>query len=58
MIKRKRMKTNKCLYCNAEGTNITVDTADEMIFLCDRHLKMFRSKYPKERYKKKKDDDE
>lgn len=51
------MKTKKCFYCKSEATNITIDAEGEMFYLCDKHMKTFRATYPKEVYKKKKEDE-
>jgi hypothetical protein len=56
-MKKNHPKINRCFYCDKEATNITIDDADEMLYLCDKHCKTYRSKYPKEGYKSKQEGD-
>ena len=48
----------KCFYCSREATNITIENEDVMLYLCEKHLKLFRALNPKKMYRKKQDDDE
>lgn len=47
----------KCFYCDREATNITIEDEDVMLYLCEKHLKLFRAHNPKNRYKDKQDEE-